>query len=128
MIYPRFSLLCRYNFVVFLKSPYNCVCLYTTRFTRCPEKTNLNAVAEQLNMPSREEMLEAGDLDGFVLTFPDAIEGLMFFGLRGLRLLAAASFAQPASQAAEKNGGSEEDSTSKNGRYIPPDQSCTHNV
>jgi alkanesulfonate monooxygenase SsuD/methylene tetrahydromethanopterin reductase-like flavin-dependent oxidoreductase (luciferase family) len=34
-------------------------------------------------------VIEAGDLDGFVLTFPDFIEDLRFFGQRVLPLLAA---------------------------------------
>src|SRR5687767_10554368 len=39
--------------------------------------------------------MERGDVDGFVLTFPDFIGDLAFFGRRVLPLLAAAGFAQP---------------------------------
>jgi pyrimidine oxygenase len=53
------------------------------------------AIARQL-----QEVIEAGDLDGFVLTFPDFLGDLAFFGHCVLPLLAEAGFAQPVPQAA----------------------------
>lgn len=46
------------------------------------------------------EVIETGDLDGFVLTFPDFIADLAFFGQQVLPLLAAAGLAQPVTRAA----------------------------
>ena len=45
-------------------------------------------IAQQL-----QDIIEIGDLDGFVLTFPDFIGDLTFFGRRVLPLLAQAGFA-----------------------------------
>jgi hypothetical protein len=45
-------------------------------------------------------VIEDGDFDGFVLTFPDFIADLRFFGQRVLPLLADAGFAQPLSRVA----------------------------
>ena len=60
-----------------------------------PYVGSAEAIAQQL-----QEVIEAGDFDGFVLTFPDFIEDLRFFGERVLPLLAAAGFAHPLSQVA----------------------------
>jgi pyrimidine oxygenase len=60
-----------------------------------PYVGSAEAIAQQL-----QEVIETGDFDGFVLTFPDFIEDLRFFGERVLPLLAAAGFAQPLCQAA----------------------------
>jgi alkanesulfonate monooxygenase SsuD/methylene tetrahydromethanopterin reductase-like flavin-dependent oxidoreductase (luciferase family) len=54
----------------------------------------LLAMAQQL-----QAAIEAGDFDGLVLTFPDFIEDLRFFGERVLPLLTAAGFAQPLARA-----------------------------
>ena len=43
-----------------------------------------------------QEVIEAGDFDGFMLTFPDFIDDLDFFGRHVLPRLADAGFAQPA--------------------------------
>lgn len=47
-------------------------------------------IAQQL-----QAVIAAGDFDGFVLTFPDFIADLRFFGVRVLPLLAEAGYAQP---------------------------------
>jgi pyrimidine oxygenase len=59
-----------------------------------PYVGSAEAIAQQL-----QEVIEAGDLDGFVLTFPDFIEDLRFFGERVLPLLAEVGLAQPYCQA-----------------------------
>jgi alkanesulfonate monooxygenase SsuD/methylene tetrahydromethanopterin reductase-like flavin-dependent oxidoreductase (luciferase family) len=47
-----------------------------------------------------QEVIEAGDLDGFVLTFPDFIADRAFFGRRVLPLLAEGGWVQPVGQTA----------------------------
>jgi alkanesulfonate monooxygenase SsuD/methylene tetrahydromethanopterin reductase-like flavin-dependent oxidoreductase (luciferase family) len=48
------------------------------------------SIARQL-----QEVIIDGDFDGFVLTFPDFIADLRFFGQRVLPLMADAGFARP---------------------------------
>jgi len=59
-----------------------------------PYAGSAEAIAQQL-----QAVIEAGDFDGFVLTFPEFIADLQFFGEHVLPLLAAAGFAQPLCQA-----------------------------
>jgi pyrimidine oxygenase len=51
------------------------------------------SIAQQL-----QEVIIDGDFDGFVLTFPDFIADLQFFGQRVLPLMADAGFARPLQQ------------------------------
>ncbi|MGE3537574.1 MAG: LLM class flavin-dependent oxidoreductase [Candidatus Tectimicrobiota bacterium] len=60
-----------------------------------PYVGNAASIAQQL-----QAVIAAGDFDGFVLTFPDFIADLRFFGERVLPLLAAAGFATPLARVA----------------------------
>ena len=57
-----------------------------------PYVGSAESIAQQL-----QDVIEAGDLDGFVLTFPDFIEDLAFFGRRIKPLLAQAGLTEAAS-------------------------------
>ena len=62
-----------------------------------PDVGNAVSIAQQL-----QEVIIDGDFDGFVLTFPDFIADLQFFGQRVLPLMADAGFTPPLHQVSFK--------------------------